>query len=138
MNPAVILPQITGGARILSGWLVIGVNPGETFLDRMIAWWKVRSDVTPNSCLTIPLIAIVAPATPRAWQPFSREAVFDQRNGSTGGTAGLANPNLWRPVVSVGVAGVKSDAGRECYYLWRAVGNGKVTFCCWSAAPSPQ
>lgn len=31
--------SVTGGTRILSDWLVIecSVNPGETFLDRMIA-----------------------------------------------------------------------------------------------------
>ena len=31
--------SVTGGTRVLSDWLVvrIGVNPGETFLDRMIA-----------------------------------------------------------------------------------------------------
>ncbi len=33
------LASVTGGTRILSDWLVIecSVNPGETFLDRMIA-----------------------------------------------------------------------------------------------------
>ena len=36
---------VTGGTRVLSDWLVVRVtaNPGESFLDRMIAWWKAPS-----------------------------------------------------------------------------------------------
>ena len=34
--------SVTGGTRVLSDWLIVRItaNPGETFLDRMIAWSK--------------------------------------------------------------------------------------------------
>ena len=36
---------VTGGTRVLSDQIKIKItsNPGETFLDRMIAWWKAPS-----------------------------------------------------------------------------------------------
>lgn len=43
--------SVTGGTRILSDWLVIecSVNPGETFLDRMIAMVEgAQRRKTPN------------------------------------------------------------------------------------------
>ncbi|MFZ3322786.1 MAG: potassium-transporting ATPase subunit KdpB [Usitatibacter sp.] len=43
--------SITGGTRVLSDWLVarVGVNPGEAFLDRMIAMVEgARRQKTPN------------------------------------------------------------------------------------------
>lgn len=43
--------SVTGGTRVLSDWLVIriGVNPGETFLDRMIAMVEgAKRQKTPN------------------------------------------------------------------------------------------
>ena len=54
--------SVTGGMRILSDWLVIRatVNPGETFLDRMIAMVEgAQRRKTPNEIvLTILLIAL--------------------------------------------------------------------------------
>lgn len=54
--------SVTGGTRILSDWLVIqcSVNPGETFLDRMIAMVEgAKRRKTPNEiALTILLISL--------------------------------------------------------------------------------
>ena len=70
--------SVTGGTRILSDWLVIqcSVNPGETFLDRMIAMVEGASRrKTPNEiALTILLVAltlIFLLATATLW-PFSQ------------------------------------------------------------------
>jgi len=53
---------VTGGTRVLSDWLVvrIAVNPGETFIDRMIAMVEsARRQKTPNEiALTILLVAL--------------------------------------------------------------------------------
>lgn len=53
---------VTGGTRILSDWLVVrvSVNPGETFLDRMIAMVEgAKRQKTPNEiALTILLVAL--------------------------------------------------------------------------------
>jgi K+-transporting ATPase ATPase B chain len=53
---------VTGGTRVLSDWLVVRVsaNPGETFLDRMIAMVEgARRQKTPNEiALTILLVAL--------------------------------------------------------------------------------
>ncbi len=53
---------VTGGTRVLSDWLVIRitVNPGETFLDRMIAMVEgAKRQKTPNEiALTILLVAL--------------------------------------------------------------------------------
>ena len=53
---------VTGGTRVLSDWLVvkITVNPGETFLDRMIGMVEgARRQKTPNeNALTILLVAL--------------------------------------------------------------------------------
>jgi K+-transporting ATPase ATPase B chain len=54
--------SVTGGTRILSDWLVVRVtaNPGETFLDRMIAMVEgAKRKKTPNEiALTILLVAL--------------------------------------------------------------------------------
>ncbi|MGO4380464.1 potassium-transporting ATPase subunit KdpB [Pseudoduganella sp. RAF53_2] len=54
--------SVTGGTRVLSDWLVMLVtaNPGETFLDRMIAMVEgARRQKTPNEiALTILLVAL--------------------------------------------------------------------------------
>ena len=54
--------SVTGGTRILSDWLVICIttNPGETFLDRMIAMVEsAKRQKTPNEiALTILLVAM--------------------------------------------------------------------------------
>jgi potassium-transporting ATPase ATP-binding subunit len=53
---------VTGGTRVLSDWLVVRItaNPGETFLDRMIAMVEgARRQKTPNEiALTILLAAL--------------------------------------------------------------------------------
>ncbi|MGB6604703.1 MAG: potassium-transporting ATPase subunit KdpB [Steroidobacteraceae bacterium] len=53
---------VTGGTRVLSDWIVVRVtvNPGETFLDRMIAMVEsARRQKTPNEiALTILLVAL--------------------------------------------------------------------------------
>ncbi len=53
---------VTGGTRVLSDWVVvrIGVNPGESFLDRMIGLVEAaRRSRTPNEiALTILLVAL--------------------------------------------------------------------------------
>ena len=54
--------SVTGGTRVLSDWLVvrIGVNPGESFLDRMIAMVEgAKRQKTPNEvALTILLVGL--------------------------------------------------------------------------------
>ena len=54
--------SVTGGTRVLSDWLVvrISVNPGESFLDRMIAMVEgAKRNKTPNEvALTILLVAL--------------------------------------------------------------------------------
>jgi K+-transporting ATPase ATPase B chain len=54
--------SVTGGTRVLSDWLVVRIsaNPGETFLDRMIAMVEgAKRQKTPNEiALTILLVAL--------------------------------------------------------------------------------
>ena len=54
--------SVTGGTRVLSDWLIVKVtaNPGETFLDRMIAMVEgAKRQKTPNEiALTILLVAL--------------------------------------------------------------------------------
>jgi len=54
--------SVTGGTRVLSDWIVVqvSVNPGETFLDRMIAMVEnAKRQKTPNEiALTILLVAL--------------------------------------------------------------------------------
>ncbi|HUD34562.1 MAG TPA: HAD-IC family P-type ATPase, partial [Variovorax sp.] len=54
--------SVTGGTRVLSDWLVVrvGVNPGESFLDRMIGMVEAaKRRRTPNEiALTILLVAL--------------------------------------------------------------------------------
>ena len=54
--------SVTGGTRVLSDWIVvkITVNPGETFIDRMIAMVEsAKRQKTPNEiALTILLVAL--------------------------------------------------------------------------------
>src|SRR5207249_9564793 len=53
---------VTGGTRVLSDWLVVrvSVNPGEAFIDRMIAMVEgAKRQKTPNEiALTILLVAL--------------------------------------------------------------------------------
>ena len=54
--------SVTGGTRVLSDWIVVRVtvNPGETFLDRMISMVEAaKRQKTPNEiALTILLVAL--------------------------------------------------------------------------------
>ncbi len=54
--------SVTGGTRVLSDWIVVRIttNPGETFLDRMIAMVEsAKRQKTPNEiALTILLVAL--------------------------------------------------------------------------------
>jgi K+-transporting ATPase ATPase B chain len=79
--------SVTGGTRVLSDWLVVRIsaNPGETFLDRMIAMVEgAKRQRTPNEvALTIllaalTLIFLVAVAT---LMPFSAYSVASAKQG---------------------------------------------------------
>jgi K+-transporting ATPase ATPase B chain len=104
---------------VLSDWLVvrIGVNPGETFLDRMIGMVEgAKRQKTPNEiALTILLVALTLTCSCWPRRPCCR---FDlQRAGQPAGTpvidhradraAGLPDPHHHRrPAVAIGVAGM--------------------------------
>jgi K+-transporting ATPase ATPase B chain len=75
--------SVTGGTRVLSDWLVVRVtaNPGEAFLDRMIAMVEgAKRQKTPNEiALTILLVALtivmlLATATLRPFSMFAVDA----------------------------------------------------------------
>jgi K+-transporting ATPase ATPase B chain len=84
--------SVTGGTRVLSDWLVvrIGVNPGESFLDRMIAMVEgAKRQKTPNEiALTILLVAltIVFLVVTVTLLPFSIFSVGAARVGNVVGT----------------------------------------------------
>jgi K+-transporting ATPase ATPase B chain len=85
---------VTGGTRVLSDWLVvrITVNPGETFLDRMIAMVEgAKRQKTPNEiALTILLVALTIVFLVRHRHA---AAVFAlQRGRQQGRHAGHASP----------------------------------------------
>jgi K+-transporting ATPase ATPase B chain len=80
--------SVTGGTRVLSDWIVVRVtvNPGETFIDRMIAMVEnAKRQKTPNEiALTILLVALtlvflIATAT---LLPFSLYSVEVARLGT--------------------------------------------------------
>lgn len=79
---------VTGGTRVLSDWIVvrITVNPGETFVDRMIAMVEgAKRQKTPNEiALTILLVAltIVFLAVTVTLLPFSLFAVDMAKAGA--------------------------------------------------------
>ncbi len=79
---------VTGGTRVLSDWIVVrvSVNPGEAFIDRMIAMVEgARRQKTPNEiALTILLIAltIVFLVVTVTLLPFSRFSVEVAKSGS--------------------------------------------------------
>lgn len=79
---------VTGGTRVLSDWIVVKVtvNPGEAFLDRMIAMVEgAKRQKTPNEIaltlllVTLTLIFLVVVIT---LQPFSAYSVNEARSGS--------------------------------------------------------
>ncbi|MGM3174835.1 potassium-transporting ATPase subunit KdpB [Dickeya lacustris] len=70
--------SVTGGTRVLSDWLIVQctVNPGETFIDRMIAMVEnAKRRKTPNEValtillveLTIIFLLVVATLAPFSW-----------------------------------------------------------------------
>ncbi len=73
--------SVTGGTRVLSDWLIvrIGTNPGESFLDRMIAMVEgAKRQKTPNEiALTILLVAftLIFLKTTATLLPFSLYSV---------------------------------------------------------------
>lgn len=79
---------VTGGTRVLSDWLIVRVttNPGETFLDRMIAMVEgAKRKKTPNEIAldillaTLTIIFLLATVT---LLPFSQYAVRSSGQGS--------------------------------------------------------
>jgi len=80
--------SVTGGTRVLSDWLVvrIAVNPGESFLDRMISMVEgAKRQKTPNEiALTILLVAltIVFLVVTVTLLPFSLFSVGAAQSGS--------------------------------------------------------
>ncbi len=80
--------SVTGGTRVLSDWIVVRVtvNPGEAFLDRMIAMVEsAKRQKTPNEiALTILLIAltIVFLAVTATLLPYSKFSVAASGAGS--------------------------------------------------------
>jgi len=79
---------VTGGTRVLSDWIIVRVtaNPGETFVDRMIAMVEsAKRQKTPNEiALTILLVAltIVFLAVTVTLLPFSLFSVDVAKAGS--------------------------------------------------------
>ena len=79
---------VTGGTRVLSDWIVVRVtaNPGETFVDRMIAMVEnAKRQKTPNEiALTILLVAltIVFLAVTVTLLPFSLFSVDSAQSGT--------------------------------------------------------
>jgi K+-transporting ATPase ATPase B chain len=80
--------SVTGGTRVLSDWLVVrvSVNPGESFLDRMISMVEgAKRQKTPNEiALTILLVAltIVFLVVTVALLPYSVFSVEVAKSGS--------------------------------------------------------
>lgn len=78
---------VTGGTRVLSDWIVarVSVNPGETFVDRMIAMVEnAKRQKTPNEiALTIVLVAltIVFLGVVATLLPFSRFSIAAAGSG---------------------------------------------------------
>jgi len=79
---------VTGGTKLLSDWIVIRctVDPGQTFLDRMIAMVEgAKRRKTPNeialAILLVALTIVMLLATTTLW-PFSAFAVDANRTGT--------------------------------------------------------
>ncbi|ASL27497.1 potassium-transporting ATPase subunit KdpB [Azotobacter chroococcum] len=106
---------VTGGTRVLSDWLVVRVtvNPGETFVDRMIAMVEsARRQKTPNEiALTILLVAltIVFLGVTVTLLPFSLFAVDATGTGSPVGITVLVA--LLVCLIPTTIAGLLSAIG---------------------------
>ena len=89
---------VTGGTRVLSDWIVVRVtvNPGETFVDRMIAMVEnAKRQKTPNEiALTILLVAltIVFLVVTVTLLPFSLFAVGASGSGAPVTVTVLTDP----------------------------------------------
>jgi K+-transporting ATPase ATPase B chain len=116
--------SVTGGTRVLSDWLVVrvSVNPGETFLDRMISMVEgATRRKTPNEiALTILLVAltIVFLVVTVTLLPFSLFSVAAAGSGSpVGATVLIALLVCLIPTTigallsSIGVAGMSRMMG---------------------------
>ena len=85
---------VTGGTRVLSDWVIVrvSVNPGETFVDRMIAMVEnAKRQKTPNEvALTILLVAltIVFLGVVVTLLPFSQFSVHAAASSAGSGVAG--------------------------------------------------
>lgn len=79
---------VTGGTRVLSDWLIVRVtvNPGETFLDRMIAMVEgAKRKKTPNEIaldILLAALTIVFLLATVTLLPFSQYAVSSSGQGS--------------------------------------------------------
>jgi K+-transporting ATPase ATPase B chain len=79
---------VTGGTRVLSDWLVVRVttNPGETFLDRMIAMVEgAKRKKTPNEIaldILLAALTIIFLLATVTLLPFSQHAVTSAGHGS--------------------------------------------------------
>ena len=88
---------VTGGTRVLSDWVIVrvSVNPGETFVDRMIAMVEnAKRQKTPNEiALTILLVAltIVFLIVVVTLLPFSQFAVQATAASGAAGVPGSAS-----------------------------------------------
>jgi potassium-transporting ATPase ATP-binding subunit len=106
---------VTGGTRVLSDWVLVKVtvDPGETFVDRMIAMVEqAKRQRTPNEiALTILLVAltIVFLAVTATLLPFSHFAVDSSGAGSPVGLAVLVA--LLVCLIPTTIAGLLSAVG---------------------------
>ncbi|MBK6849256.1 MAG: potassium-transporting ATPase subunit KdpB [Proteobacteria bacterium] len=79
---------VTGGTRVLSDWLIVRVttNPGETFLDRMIAMVEgAKRQKTPNEIaldILLAALSIVLLLATVTLLPFSQYAVTSSGHGA--------------------------------------------------------
>ena len=80
---------VTGGTRVLSDWLIVRVstNPGETFLDRMIAMVEgAKRKKTPNEValdILLAALTIIFLLATVTLLPFSEYAVSSSGQGTT-------------------------------------------------------
>ncbi|MDB5295961.1 MAG: Potassium-transporting ATPase chain [Phycisphaerales bacterium] len=88
--------SVTGGTRVLSDWLVVrvGANPGETFLDRMIAMVEgAKRQKTPNEIalnILLAALTIVFLLATVTLLPFSRYGADAARAANLPGSAAAA------------------------------------------------
>ncbi len=90
---------VTGGTRVLSDWIQVGItsNPGETFLDRMIALvegaarQKTPNEIALNIVIAgLTLVFLLAVVTLQPFAVYSGASALDDRAGFA---AGLPDPD---------------------------------------------